>query len=171
MTLSIEPAPFYVQSSKVGVSQIIRNILNNSIRFTNTWGFINVAIEDLGSEIKISISDTGKGIPQNELENIFVEHYQIDDSSKNTSLSAGEGPGLSIVDRLAKTLAIPLEIKSTGGRGTNFSLKLHKLDQKLIAATRSPDASSLGGFQIVVLLKTKILVLGLPNNWSNGAPW
>ena len=104
--------------SEMGLEKILRNLLDNALKYTQTGGVV-VSI-DSGSEaiLQISISDTGQGIPTDQLGQIFDPLYRAD------TTVAGSGLGLAIVKRWAEAMGGKVDVKSTVGLGSTFTLSL-----------------------------------------------
>ncbi len=103
--------------------QIILNLMSNAVKFT-TKGKISVSIRLLNEDaenatIKFSITDTGIGIPENEIENIFDNFQQA--SSSTARLYGGTGLGLAIVKQLVERQGGSLNVKSKIDEGSTFS--------------------------------------------------
>ena len=103
------------------IRQALLNLLNNGIRFTDQ-GEIAVQTERRDHEVLISISDTGIGIPEEELENIFDEFYQTEAAA--TRPSAGMGLGLAISKRFVQLHGGRIWAESTLGSGSTFHISL-----------------------------------------------
>lgn len=101
-------------------TQIFYNIIQNAIQFT-TNGKITIGINrDNGSGTEIKVSDTGIGMSQEQLDNIWERYYKADQSRARTK---GEsGLGLAIVHQLIQQHKGKIEVMSTEGRGTTFTL-------------------------------------------------
>lgn len=103
------------------IKQIIINVINNALKFTDSGNVvISVAYED--QFLKISISDTGRGIDESKLEEIFDEFIQSDNST--TRLYGGTGLGLSISLKLSKLMGGDIEVSSELGVGSVFNVSL-----------------------------------------------
>ncbi|MFK7863232.1 MAG: ATP-binding protein [Pseudohongiellaceae bacterium] len=117
--LEVEPTTLLVVSNQVGLTQIIRNLLNNSLKFTHS-GFIRMEAEASAAGVVIRVEDSGIGIPENLQTRIFEEFYRV--PSEGNQAIAGSGIGLSIVARLAQVLGIQVTVDSQEGTGTCFEL-------------------------------------------------
>ncbi|KPB01875.1 hybrid sensor histidine kinase/response regulator [Ahrensia marina] len=107
------------------LGQIISNLTNNALKFTETGGvLIRVAVHDQSEQqaITISVEDTGIGIAQEKLATIFEAFSQADQST--TRNYGGTGLGLSISKRLAEAMNGELSATSVEGKGTSFNLTL-----------------------------------------------
>jgi len=103
------------------IRQVVLNLLNNAIRFTEE-GKITVRLQRLRREVLISVSDTGLGIPQSELENIFDEFYQAEAIAGKPS--GGIGLGLAISKQFVQMHGGRIWAESTLGHGSTFYVSL-----------------------------------------------
>lgn len=107
----------------VRMRQVLINILGNAIKFTESGG-VNIAVEKQEKFVRIEVSDTGIGIPENKLEMIFEAFSQVDTST--TRKTGGTGLGLPISRRLIELQGGKLWAESTGvpGEGSKFIIQL-----------------------------------------------
>ncbi|MGL5164329.1 MAG: hybrid sensor histidine kinase/response regulator [Afipia sp.] len=98
----------------------LQNIISNALRYTPSGGVL-VGCRCRLDCIEISVHDTGIGIPENRIHEIFQEFRRLD---INPTAERGLGIGLSIVDRIVNLLEHRLEVRSTLGKGTSFTIKL-----------------------------------------------
>lgn len=110
----------YVKSDRYLASTIIENIVSNAIKYSNEKGQLIIRLTESGGRISCHISDTGIGIPKEDLEKIFHPFYRS--KSTNHPEIKGTGLGLSIVSRLCKLLNISLTITSQEHIGTQVVL-------------------------------------------------
>jgi two-component system CheB/CheR fusion protein len=103
------------------LEQMLRNLLSNAIKYTKS-GKILLGCHRNGASLRIKVCDTGIGIPNAELEAIFDEYHQIDNSARQRS--RGLGLGLSIVKRLGDMLGHPVRVRSILGKGSTFSIEV-----------------------------------------------
>lgn len=101
--------------------RIIRNLLSNACRYTSS-GRILLGVRRRGDQARIEVWDTGVGIALDRQEKIFQEFNQL--GRNNASGSKGVGLGLAIVERIATILGTQIELKSTEGRGSCFSVEV-----------------------------------------------
>lgn len=104
------------------IERIILNLLSNAIKFTPCGGKINVAFFDCGRSIKISVKDSGVGIPVNKQRKIFERFHQIDKSLRKQS--EGSGIGLSLVEALVAKHNGTVSVISEPGKGSEFIVEL-----------------------------------------------
>ncbi len=117
----LSAAPLEVASDATKVRQIVLNLLTNAINFTDT-GEIRLTAESAGDCWKVVVSDTGIGIPDEELTRIFDEFYQVDSSS--TRKVGGTGLGLPICAKMARLLGGELAVESALDQGSTFTVTL-----------------------------------------------
>lgn len=111
--------------------KLLYNLLGNAVKFTREGGQIIVRLdwtnfENL-SNLSITISDTGIGIPQLELPKIFDRFYQVD--SSHTRSNEGTGIGLALTKALTELMGGSIEVASEEGKGTTFRVTLPMLQQ------------------------------------------
>lgn len=104
------------------IERIILNLLSNAIKFTPSGGYIWVNVYNCGDYIKISVKDTGIGIPLDKQEYIFNRFQQVDKSL--TRQNEGSGIGLSLVKALVEKHDGRITLKSRLGRGSEFIIEL-----------------------------------------------
>lgn len=103
------------------LEQMIRNLLSNALKYTEN-GKVLLGCRQRKETLCIKISDTGIGIPANELGAIFDEYHQLDNAARERS--RGLGLGLSIVQRLGKMLGHPVRVRSQPGKGSVFTIEV-----------------------------------------------
>ena len=101
------------------LTQVLVNFISNAIKFTDT-GSIGVRVKAVNGEFNIAVSDTGPGIAPEDQEKIFEEFHQVDNSS--TRKKGGTGLGLSISRRLVDMHSGRIDLNSTVGVGSTFSV-------------------------------------------------
>jgi signal transduction histidine kinase len=104
------------------IKQVLLNLLGNAIAHTPRGGAITVAAIENGDMIDISVTDTGEGIPADELENIFERFHRVDKS--RTRATGGSGLGLTIARSLVEAHGGKITVKSELGKGSHFSFTL-----------------------------------------------
>ena len=126
------PADAWTRTDRNLLERILRNLLDNAIKYTDA-GSVEIKVEALPSTYRLSITDTGCGIPEAELEHVFEEFYQVGNASRDRR--CGLGLGLSIVKRLAELLGMPLQMHSSVRQGTVFDLELAKTSSNSMPQT------------------------------------
>ena len=104
------------------IQRALQNLIGNAIKHTDTDGRVEVAIEPGKETVTVRIEDTGCGIPEHELEQIFDRFYQ--GRSPDDQQSPPGGLGLAIVKRILELHGSAVEAVSTVGAGTAFSFSL-----------------------------------------------
>lgn len=136
--LLIPNSTLQLETDPVALSQVLRNLLDNALKYTSS-GVVRISLEEQPDHIVIEVSDTGRGIAESQLEKVFEEFYQV---SKRDS--EGVGLGLSIVARLTKLMGIELHVKSTEGVGSEFSLIVPKsFPKNLLPSQTGPAAGEM----------------------------
>jgi signal transduction histidine kinase len=107
-----------VQADAACLRQILQNLLDNAVRHTPRGGRISIKAARLGSEIVISVADTGAGIPKTEQERIFERFYRAD--SARSREEGGTGLGLSIAKHMAEAHGGRIQLQSEVGNGSTF---------------------------------------------------
>lgn len=104
------------------VEQIIGNLVENAIKYTDEGGTIGISAEQNGANVCFRVKDSGVGISLEDQRKIFNRFYRADKSDK----SSGAGLGLSICQALVKRLGGTIKVTSTPAEGTEFSVYLPK---------------------------------------------
>jgi signal transduction histidine kinase len=110
-----------IKSDALRVEQILLNLLNNAIKFTES-GSVSIISVIEGNYIKIKVIDTGTGIESEKIESLFKPFVQIDTGL--TRQNEGTGLGLSICKRLTEMLNGKIEVESEPGKGSTFTVYL-----------------------------------------------
>ncbi len=123
---NLNELPDYVKGDPTRLSQIINNLVNNAIKFTNEGSVeITVAVTDSNekcSMVSLSVRDTGIGIARDKVTHIFDVFTQAGDDI--TRKFGGTGLGLSIVKKLVELQGGIIEVESTLGEGTVFTVNI-----------------------------------------------
>jgi signal transduction histidine kinase len=118
---NVGPALPTMHTDQDKVRQIVLNLLSNAAKFTEQ-GRIALAATSENGDISVSVSDTGIGIPENQLPHIFEEFTQVDAST--TRKHSGTGLGLAISQRLATLLGGSIDVESKLGAGSTFTVMI-----------------------------------------------
>jgi two-component system CheB/CheR fusion protein len=128
-----------VHSDPALVSQLLRNLISNALKYTRD-GSVEVRCFEVNGRMRVEVRDTGVGIAPDQLPLIFEEFYQVG-VSPNTSRD-GYGLGLSIVRRIVKLLDLVIDVKSEPGRGSSFAVELPLAVGVESVQHASPDAGA-----------------------------
>lgn len=121
LDFAIEPTVLWAESDPALVEQILRNLIANAVRYTET-GRIDISCGSSKGKAHIAIRDTGVGISVQQQQTVFEEFFQI--TNTNGSRGKGLGLGLAIVRRLCKLLGSSINLVSESGKGSTFTLDL-----------------------------------------------
>ena len=105
------------------LERILRNILSNALKFTEKGG-VSIDYGAENSRFFVEVSDSGRGISQNDLPHVFDRFYRSKESHVPTPGVDGLGLGLAIVKELVDIMEGEITVKSTPGKGTSFRLLL-----------------------------------------------
>ena len=108
--------PNGIGTDPVRLRQVLYNLIGNAIKFTDA-GEVSVRVQRILDQIRFEIRDTGKGIPERDLPNLFKPFYQ---ASNNDRASQGVGLGLYISKRIIGLLGGTLQVRSSIGSGSTF---------------------------------------------------
>ncbi|MET3697301.1 PAS/PAC sensor signal transduction histidine kinase [Bacillus oleivorans] len=106
------------------IKQIIINLVNNALTYTQAKGLVKVEVYEKDKWIILQVKDTGIGIEKNEITRIFERFYRVDKARSRNS--GGTGLGLAIVKHLVEAHKGKIEVESKVGEGTAFTIYLPK---------------------------------------------
>jgi signal transduction histidine kinase len=112
-----------VLGDKEKIEQVVLNLLTNASKFTREGGTIELSCSSRAGEVRIAVTDTGRGIEKDKLDTIFDPFVQVDRKS-NESSQQGVGLGLAISRELARAMGGDLTVESTVGAGSTFTFTL-----------------------------------------------
>jgi two-component system sensor histidine kinase SenX3 len=121
-----------VRGSARDLALMVRNLIDNAIRYTASGGRVDVEVGADGEDVLVSVRDTGVGIPTRDLPRVFERFYRVDRARSRET--GGTGLGLSIVKHVVENHAGRVTVDSELGRGTRFEIRL--------PAARAEDPSS-----------------------------
>lgn len=99
------------------IDRVVQNLLDNALKFTPEGGTITLELTQLESYVEVKVSDTGKGIPEAEQDQIF-HRYRKNQSGNDKD--KGSGLGLAIVKNMLEIQGLDIYLQSQEGRGTTF---------------------------------------------------
>jgi signal transduction histidine kinase len=117
LTVRIYPTRAAVMSDAILLDGILCNLVRNAIKYTQRGGRILVGCRRRGPDVCIEVHDTGIGIPPDHLSKVFDAFHRVDSTQPN-----GLGLGLFVVRRAVDVLGHHIEVHSTVGRGSCFSI-------------------------------------------------
>jgi signal transduction histidine kinase len=104
--------------------RVLQNLLDNAFKFTPAGGIITIILAEANAGVKVAVTDTGIGIPAEELTHIFERYKQI---HPRPPQSKGMGIGLAIVKKILELHQTVIEVYSEPGRGTTFNFELQSI--------------------------------------------
>ncbi len=126
-TISFTPAPeaVYAAISIEEFRSIVDNLIGNAVNYTPENGAIHIELNSTDDEIALSVSDTGIGIPNDQLEQIFQRFYRV--NKARTMNIGGSGLGLAIVRRLVELHGGTIHVSSVEEQGSTFQIILPRV--------------------------------------------
>jgi CheY-like chemotaxis protein len=151
LELRVASSSAVVESDPILLFRILANITTNALRYTER-GKVLIGCRRRKAGLVIEVHDTGPGIPEDEIKDIFREFYQLGNPQRDRE--QGLGLGLAIVERSAKLLGHALEVRSRVGHGSTFSIRvpygspdaIHAVDK-----SRRAEWTSLEGCTVLVV--------------------
>src|ERR1700731_2597883 len=116
LELRVRPTRAIVMSNAVLLDCIVRNLVRNAIKYTDA-GHVLLSCRRHGTDMRIDVYDTGIGMSVDQLPRIFEAFQRLDSTNSN-----GLGLGLFVVRRAIELLRHRIEVSSTVGRGSRFSV-------------------------------------------------
>ena len=128
--------------------RIVSNLLSNAIKFTPEGGRISLHVTSGAQNLIIRVQDTGVGMSQDDLSNIFERYFQVLPENKASVGTEGTGIGLALAKQLTELLGWEISVESEKGKGSMFQLSLPKTNSapqvdagQISGATAEPSSS------------------------------
>ncbi len=115
----------YVEADNAQISQVLRNLIDNAIKYSPEDSKLRIATYALRREVYVSIQDFGQGIPEEDVPHVFDRFYKVE-KAHTPSKQSGTGLGLSIVKRIIDQHGQRITLKSTKGKGSTFTFTLKR---------------------------------------------
>ncbi len=142
MTFEVDPSLTVIHADPLRLKQVFFNLISNAIKFNKPQGHVKVRLrqsQDTDSGwMVVDVEDTGIGIPQDKIKNLFQEFYQVD-SSKSRRFE-GTGLGLALTKHLIDLQHGTITVQSTEGEGSCFSFKIPLNPVRFVQAETSSSA-------------------------------
>jgi signal transduction histidine kinase/CheY-like chemotaxis protein/methylphosphotriester-DNA--protein-cysteine methyltransferase len=122
-----ENALYWVDPNRL--EKVVNNLLSNALKFTPRHGLIHMQVSLEGDLLHISVRDTGRGIPEEDLPQVFERYFQSE--REELASEGGTGIGLSLASELTRLMKGTLTVESTWGKGSTFHLH--------VPARRAPE--------------------------------
>lgn len=121
LLLTYYSCEFLIKSDEQILKRILRNLLHNAVRYTDS-GRVIVGARQQGDKVEIQVWDTGIGIAAPDQQRVFEEFFQLGNMEKNGA--DGMGLGLASVQKMADLLGYSISLKSKPGKGSMFAVRL-----------------------------------------------
>jgi signal transduction histidine kinase len=132
LSVDVDVAP-HVRGSARDLSLLVRNLIDNAIRYTRPGGRVDVGLTTADHDAVLTVSDTGVGIPTRDLPRIFERFYRVDRARSRET--GGTGLGLAIVRHVVENHGGHISVDSELGRGSRFGVTLPASDREREAGT------------------------------------
>mgnify|MGYP003021932005 FL=1 len=109
VTLQLSGKSAYVNANREMMNELLYNLCDNAIRYNKKGGRVDVSVEEMDTEVVLSVKDTGIGISKEHQERIFERFYRVDRS--RSKLTGGTGLGLAIVKHIVAQHHANLELE------------------------------------------------------------
>lgn len=121
-SLKESPRNIWVKADEMRLKQVLFNLISNAIKYNRDEGQVDIRVEQLTTgRILSRITDTGRGIPSEKLNQIFYSFYRLNPDEYNTE---GSGIGLPVTKSLLEAMGSSLSVESVVGKGSCFSFEL-----------------------------------------------
>ncbi len=125
LTLNIDASvPELIEGDEKRILRMIMNLLENSLKFTNDGVISITVVFAAGAGLEISVTDTGRGIHEDRLKQIFDAFEQCESDQSFTRYYEGLGLGLSITANLVQIMNGDIHVESEAGKGSAFTLRI-----------------------------------------------
>ena len=119
-TASVPSTPVPVRFDPAHLDKAVANVLSNAFKFTPEGGTVTLAVETDGGEAVVAVADTGRGIAPEAMDHLFERFYQ----GEKSEMQPGTGIGLSLAKELVELHDGRIEVESTLGEGSTFTIRL-----------------------------------------------
>ena len=140
LTITVPASPVPVHCDPVRVVQVVGNLVGNAIKYSSDASPVRVTVSTTpdGGHVLVSVTDAGRGIPSDQLEQVFEKFHRVEDALRMTT--GGTGLGLFIARELTQAMGGTLGVSSVLGEGSTFTLTLRAATAAELAAAGPADA-------------------------------
>jgi len=135
VTIDVQVPTVSVRGDQRQFSILFGNLLSNAVAYSHEGGQVEVAGEEKGNRVRVSVTDHGIGMSEQTLPRIFDEYFRTREAMKFNSLSTGLG--LAIVKKVVDDFGLTLRVTSEEGKGTSFDVSMPITRQAPTAGSRS----------------------------------
>jgi len=162
LELRVRAEPVRVLGDAVAIGRIVRNLLDNAIKYTARGTIdVSLALDAAHDAAVIAVADSGPGIAPEQQARIFEEFYQLDNPGRDRG--RGVGLGLAIVQRLCELIGAEIGVESAPGAGATFRLRLpHRVTEE------HASAASVGGDESAPLKDRSVYLIDNENDILHG---
>lgn len=143
--------PLVVRSDVNLLRRILFNLVSNAVKYT-AYGSVKVEAFERGQAVCLRVTDTGIGIPQHQIDDIFRDYVRLEGASKTAQ---GIGLGLAITRRAVDLLGHRLSVQSEVGTGSVFEITVEKSDESELPLVQrawpDPDAEAASGGLVILI--------------------
>jgi signal transduction histidine kinase len=107
------------------ISHVFGNLLTNALKYTPPGGKITLSAKADEERVQLSVSDTGRGIPNKHISRIFEQFFRVPEQGTET----GAGLGLAIVKEIVEAHGGTVDVESSEGKGSTFTFTLRRADR------------------------------------------
>lgn len=129
---------YYAYVDPDRIREAVTNLFDNAVKYTEA-GTISLGISGDDNSVQIFVSDTGQGIPAEDIQHLFQKFYRVDNSSTRTI--GGTGLGLFICRKIVELYDGRIWVESTLGRGSTFYMKFPRISKEKADGIRAAEAS------------------------------
>ena len=129
--------PVCIQGDSMRLRQVFMNLLENALKYTESGGKVRLSLETDNVYAKVAVSDTGPGIPADDLPSIFDRFYRVDKARNRAH--GGSGLGLSLVKSYTEAHGGRIEVVSEVGKGSVFTVCLPLHDEEVAGVKEKVD--------------------------------
>lgn len=126
LDLDLDPNIQMVRVDSIRIKQVLLNLLSNALKYTKRGG-VKISTRLIEGMAEVSVKDTGKGIPEEDITKVFDAFYQVDKATNRED--SGTGLGLSISKQLIELHGGEMRIRSTPGKGTTVTFTVPVTEQ------------------------------------------
>jgi PAS domain S-box-containing protein len=144
ITLMLPDGPVHVGCDPMRVVQVLSNLVSNALKYSGAGSPVEVRLSVHHAQATVEVLDTGRGIPADQLEQVFTKFHRVEDPMRMTT--SGTGLGLYIARELSHAMGATLACRSTLGVGSVFSLTLPVVEVTVetpVQADTATDAPAL----------------------------
>lgn len=126
LDVHVDPALPPVRGDETSLIRLLSNLLENGIKYTPIGGQVTVRAVRENGRVRVEVADTGQGIPPEELPHVFDLYHRA--RSSGTPFAKGSGLGLALAKTIVDRHGGEIQVASTAGTGTIFTIRLHLAD-------------------------------------------